>query len=47
MTKIMPELKGKINGQSIRIPTANVSLVDVNYVLKKNTSVDEVNGIVE
>ncbi len=47
MTKIMPELKGKIHGQSVRVPTANVSLVDVNYVLKKDTSVEEVNNILE
>ncbi len=47
MTKIMPELKWKIHGQAVRVPTADVSLVDVNYVLKKDTSVEEVNRILE
>jgi len=47
ITKIMPELTWKIHGQAVRVPTPNVSLVDVNYVLKKNTSIEEVNEIIE
>jgi glyceraldehyde 3-phosphate dehydrogenase len=40
---VMPELEGKIDGIAIRIPTANVSLVDLVALLKKNTSADKVN----
>jgi len=47
IVKIMPELEWKIHGQAVRVPTPNVSLVDVNYVLKKNTSIEEVNKIIE
>lgn len=42
---VIPELKGKIDGIAIRVPTANVSVVDLVALLKKNTSEDEVNGI--
>lgn len=38
--KIIPDLKGKIFGTSIRIPTSNVSLVDLNVQLKKETTMD-------
>jgi len=31
----------------VRVPTPNVSLVDVNYILKKDTSIDKVNQIIE
>jgi glyceraldehyde 3-phosphate dehydrogenase len=40
---VMPDLKGKIDGIAIRIPTANVSLVDLVALLKKNVGPDEVN----
>ncbi len=40
---VMPELQGKIDGIAIRIPTANVSLVDLVAQLKTNTSAEEVN----
>ncbi len=40
---VLPELKGKIDGIAIRIPTANVSLVDLVALLKKNATADEVN----
>jgi glyceraldehyde 3-phosphate dehydrogenase len=40
---VMPELKGKIDGLSIRVPTPNVSLVDFTFISKKATSVSEVN----
>ncbi|MFO0597502.1 MAG: type I glyceraldehyde-3-phosphate dehydrogenase [Myxococcaceae bacterium] len=39
---VLPELKGKLNGSSIRVPTPNVSLVDLTVQLKKATTVDEV-----
>lgn len=40
---VMPELKGKIDGIAIRVPTPNVSIVDLVALLKKNISADEVN----
>ena len=40
---VMPHLKGKLNGQAIRVPTTDVSIVDLNVVVKKNTTVEEVN----
>ncbi|MFO7734297.1 MAG: type I glyceraldehyde-3-phosphate dehydrogenase [Candidatus Aminicenantes bacterium] len=41
---VMPELKGKIDGFAIRVPTPNVSIVDFVAVLKKETTVEEVNA---
>lgn len=40
---VLPELKGKFDGISVRVPTPNVSLVDVVMDLEKETSTDEVN----
>jgi glyceraldehyde 3-phosphate dehydrogenase len=42
--EVLPELKGKIHGISVRVPTQNVSLVDFNVVFKKATTVAEVNA---
>jgi len=41
---VMPELQGKIDGIAIRVPTANVSVVDLVALLKKDATADEVNG---
>ncbi len=41
---VVPELKGKLDGYAIRVPTPNVSLVDFVASLKKNASTQEVNG---
>jgi glyceraldehyde 3-phosphate dehydrogenase len=41
--EVLPELKGKIHGVSVRVPTPNVSLVDLNVMLTKGASVEEVN----
>ena len=41
---VLPELKGKLDGSSIRVPTPNVSLIDLKVVTKRATSIDEVNG---
>lgn len=41
---VIPELKGKFNGISIRVPTPDVSLVDFTCVVNKNVTVEEVNG---
>ena len=40
---VLPELKGKLDGSSIRVPTPNVSVVDLKVVAGRQTSVDEVN----
>jgi glyceraldehyde 3-phosphate dehydrogenase len=40
---VLPQLKGKLDGISIRVPTPNVSLVDLNFVAKRNTTAQEVN----
>jgi glyceraldehyde 3-phosphate dehydrogenase len=41
---VLPELKGKLDGSSIRVPTPNVSVVDLKIVPGRDTSVDEVNA---
>jgi glyceraldehyde 3-phosphate dehydrogenase len=41
---VLPELKGKLDGVSVRVPTPNVSLVDLKFVAKRPTTVDEVNN---
>jgi len=41
---VMPELKGRIDGFSVRVPTPNVSLVDFVAVLKKTASAEEINA---
>jgi glyceraldehyde 3-phosphate dehydrogenase len=41
---VIPELKGKLNGGAIRVPTPNVSLVDLTCILKRSTTVVEVNA---
>jgi glyceraldehyde 3-phosphate dehydrogenase len=43
---VMPELKGKLDGTSIRVPTPNVSLVDFKFVSKKATGKQEVNAAI-
>lgn len=42
---VMPELKGKLNGSAIRVPTANVSVVDFGFTSERDTSAEEVNQI--
>ena len=44
---VLPELKGKLDGVSIRVPTPNVSVVDFKFVAKRKTSVEEVNGAIK
>jgi glyceraldehyde 3-phosphate dehydrogenase len=41
---VMPELKGKMDGFSVRVPTPNVSVVDMNVVVDKSTTNEEVNA---
>ena len=44
---VLPHLNGKLDGFSIRVPTINVSIVDLSFVAKKATTVDEVNRAVK
>ena len=42
--EVLPELKGKLDGSAIRVPTPNVSLVDLTFTPSRDTRVEEVNG---
>jgi glyceraldehyde 3-phosphate dehydrogenase len=44
---VIPELAGKLDGYAIRVPTINVSLVDLSFIAKRATTVDEVNAIMK
>ena len=44
---VLPELKGKLDGSAIRVPTPNVSVVDLKFVAKRATSVQEINDAIK
>ncbi|HSQ97401.1 MAG TPA: type I glyceraldehyde-3-phosphate dehydrogenase [Rickettsiales bacterium] len=44
---VLPQLKGKLDGVSIRVPTPDVSFVDLSFVSKKETTVEEINAAME
>ena len=44
---VLPELNGKLDGSAIRVPTPNVSVVDLKFVAKKSTSVAEINAAIK
>lgn len=44
---VLPELNGKLDGMAVRVPTINVSLVDLTFQANRDTSVEEVNAIIE
>ena len=44
---VLPELKGKLDGFAIRVPTPNVSVVDLKFFAKRATSVDEINAAIK
>jgi len=44
---VLPELNGKLDGYAIRVPTINVSIVDLSFVAARDTTVEEVNGIMK
>jgi glyceraldehyde 3-phosphate dehydrogenase len=44
---VLPELKGKLDGFAIRVPTINVSLVDLTFTARRATSVEEINGVLK
>jgi len=47
VTKVIPELKGKLTGMAFRVPTADVSAVDLTVRLEKETSYDEIKSVVK
>jgi len=47
VTKVIPSLEGKLTGMAFRVPTANVSVVDLTVRLKKNTSYSEIKNIMK
>jgi glyceraldehyde 3-phosphate dehydrogenase len=44
---VLPELKGKLDGVSVRVPTPNVSLIDLKFCAGRATSVDEINNAIK
>lgn len=44
---VLPELAGKLNGSAVRVPTPNVSMIDLVFDAGKDTSVEEVNGAIK
>ncbi|MGN6270255.1 MAG: type I glyceraldehyde-3-phosphate dehydrogenase [Sphingomonas sp.] len=45
--EVLPELKGKLDGSAIRVPTPDVSLIDLTFTPKRDTSVEEINSILK
>jgi glyceraldehyde 3-phosphate dehydrogenase len=43
---VLPELNGKLDGFSLRVPTVNVSIVDLTFTAKRDTTVEEVNAVI-
>jgi glyceraldehyde 3-phosphate dehydrogenase len=44
---VLPELSGKLDGYAIRVPTINVSIVDLSFIAARDTTVEEVNAIMK
>lgn len=44
---VLPELKGKLDGGAVRVPTANVSMVDLSFIAKRDTTKDEINEAIK
>ncbi|MFA5704214.1 MAG: type I glyceraldehyde-3-phosphate dehydrogenase [Advenella sp.] len=44
---VLPELNGKLDGYAIRVPTINVSMVDLSFIASRETTVEEVNAILK
>ncbi len=44
---VLPELKGRLDGFAIRVPTPNVSVVDLKFIAKRATSVEEINAAIK
>jgi glyceraldehyde 3-phosphate dehydrogenase len=45
--EVLPELKGKLDGSAVRVPTPNVSMVDLTFTPARDTSLEEVNGVLK
>ncbi|MBA4354806.1 MAG: type I glyceraldehyde-3-phosphate dehydrogenase [Novosphingobium sp.] len=45
--EVLPDLKGKLDGSSIRVPTPNVSVVDLTFTPKRDTTLEEVNSLLK
>ena len=45
--EVLPELKGKLDGSAIRVPTPNVSLIDLTFTPKRDTTLEEVNRVLK
>ena len=45
--EVLPVLKGKLDGTAIRVPTPNVSVVDLKFIAKRDTSVEEINAAIK
>lgn len=43
--QVLPELKGVLGGTAVRVPTPNVSMIDLSFIARKNTSIEEINNI--
>ena len=46
LSLVLPNLKGKLDGTAIRVPTPNVSLIDLTFVSKKKSNVDSINKLI-
>ena len=44
---VLPALNGKLDGYAMRVPTINVSIVDLSFIASRDTSVDEVNAVLK
>jgi glyceraldehyde 3-phosphate dehydrogenase len=44
---VLPELNGKLDGYAMRVPTINVSIVDLSFIAKRETTLDEVNSVLK
>jgi glyceraldehyde 3-phosphate dehydrogenase len=44
---VLPELNGRLDGYAMRVPTINVSIVDLSFIAARDTSVEEINGILK
>ncbi|MBU6270765.1 MAG: type I glyceraldehyde-3-phosphate dehydrogenase [Betaproteobacteria bacterium] len=44
---VLPELDGRLDGYAIRVPTINVSIVDLSFIAARDTTADEINGIMK
>jgi glyceraldehyde 3-phosphate dehydrogenase len=47
ISQVIPELKGKLDGTAVRVPTPNVSMIDFKCIVSRETSVEEINNIMK